>query len=156
MVSCTEEGSEPEAPAGESVLPSDVTSPRAPPFEDMAGQLNGAIVRGEVTATNADGAVVVVIEASDLPDPREYPAYLYRGTCAESQGESVALTWIVTLPDLTGSSTTVVDATMLVGDAPIAVRIFASDGMSMACGELSPRGISTGGAPSLPSEKNKT
>jgi hypothetical protein len=119
----------------------------------MAGELNpggGSVVGGRVTAASEGGAVTVVIEASELPDPREYAAYLYRGTCAESTSETMTLNPVVTRPDRTGSSTTMVTRSLLAGDDPVSVRIFEPDGMAMACGELFPVASSTRGRPSAP------
>ena len=100
--------------------------------------LSGSGVAGEVAAIRTEDAVVLVVEATGLPGPREYGVFLYRDRCRDEGLLALPLNPIVGLPDSTGLSTTVLEPADLAGPGPLSVRIVGAGDAPLACGELSP------------------
>lgn len=133
---------EPDLSADSSAAPSagQLSGASALESEDRTVRLtalSGSGVGGEVAAMHTEDAIVLVVEATGLPGPREYGVYLHRERCRDDGILAMPLNPIVGLPDSTGTSTTVLEPSDVAGAGPLSVRLVGVGNAPLACGELS-------------------
>ncbi len=93
-------------------------------------------VSAEVLAMETQDILVIVIEASGITAPGEYPAFLVTGSCDVDAEPSVRLDPVIGLPDGTGESTTTLEADEVDRSLPLFVRIHGPGSAPLACGSL--------------------
>jgi len=124
-------------PAGPDRIPSDLLPDPGPTGVTMVLQpLNESGVAAEVMAMETQDILVIVIEASGIPAPGEYPAWLVTGSCELEAEPAIMLDPVIGLQDGTGESTTTLEADEVDRSRPLFVRVHGPGSVPLACGNL--------------------